>query len=100
MEDYYKINKDSNNIIYEYDNNLKLSIKLIYLDYQCIKEPVNWKWKQYGYILDKEKYSNLLYENNIINSKLDIINNENVVKNRISINFIIKNILSKLLCKK
>jgi len=100
MENYYKINKESNNIIYEYDNNLKLSIKLIYLDYQCIKEPVNWKWKQYGYILDKEKYSNLLYENNIVNCKLDIINNENVVKNRISMNFIIKNILSKLLCKK
>ena len=95
---YYDDNFGNNNIIFEVNKQTpKFTFKLVYLKNNNLKIDDNWKWKTFSFILDINKYKDNKKQNNIFyEKKIDIINNEEILKNRISKNLIIKNILDNL----
>ena len=100
LNSYYEDNMSSGNIQCEFNKkNSKFSMKIVYLkmiDHK-IPKPEGWNWGKYSYVLDKNKYaSSVAYENKMIEDKIDIMNTDFVVKNRISMNIIMKNILANL----
>jgi len=99
LNSYYENIMSLGNIQCEFNKkNSKFSMKIVYLkmiDYQ-VPKPEEWCWGKYSYVLDKKKYPSSVYENKMVEDKIDIMNTDLVVKNRISMNIIMKNILANL----
>ena len=102
---YYDNNFEDNNIRCEFNKQTpKFTFKLKYLKNNNIKlDNENWEWKTFNYVLDNNKYQEDKKQNKkLCENKLDIMNDDEIVKNRISQNIIIKNILNNLvnICEK
>jgi len=93
--DYYHENCEDDNIIFECDkNNSKFNMKFVYLKHT---KPLNshFEWIVLPYVLDKKRYVDSVYYNNIVDKKVDLYYRFGL-KHRISYGTIFKNVLSNV----
>lgn len=102
---YYDDNFENNNIRCQFDKQTsKFTLKIVYLKNTSLTvDSDDWKWNTFSYILNINKLKDYKKQNKgFYDKKLDIIDNNGTLKNRIAQNLVIKNTLNNLVnvCEK